>query len=86
MSHLPEGRSQTGDDMELGKHNVSLAGFGMDCFAVVAPTGVDTDKLTEFLKQSNACQRENIEYSYMYDHEEEGMSCFVFNESGAWKL
>ena len=72
--------------MELSNKNVSLAGFGMDCFAVVAPTGVDTDKLAEFLRKSNACQRECIEYSHTYDHEDVGMTCYVFSESGKWKL
>lgn len=73
-------------ELEPNNKNVTLAGFGMDCFSVVAPTGIDTDKLTEFLKKSNARQRENIEYGYTYEHEDEGKSCFVFNESGAWKL
>jgi len=72
--------------IEPNNKNVTLAGFGMDCFAVVAPSGIDTDKLTEFLRKSNACQRENIKYSYMYDHEDEGKTCYVFAESGGWKL
>jgi len=72
--------------MELSKENVTIAGFGMDTFSVHAPTGVDTDKLTTFLKESNACQREHISFSHTYKSEEEGFSCYVFGESGTWHL
>ena len=71
--------------MELSNKNVQIAGFGMDCFSVIAPEGCDVEKLKEFLLNSNACQREVIEYSYTYKRED-GACCFVFSESGGWKF
>jgi len=72
--------------MNLSKDNVSLAGFGMDCFSVYAPTGVNTDQLTEFLKKSNACQREHIKYYRCSSCDVAGMSRYEFTESGSWVL
>jgi hypothetical protein len=70
---------------KISNKNVSIAGFGMDCFSVIAPKGCDVQELTEFLRKSNACQRENIEFSHVYERET-GETCYVFSESGAWKL
>ncbi len=72
--------------MKPSKDNVTLTGFGMNCFSVNAPKEIDIDALTEFLKQSNACQRENIEYDYDYEGRDSDSRCYVFKESGSWKL
>lgn len=71
--------------VKLSNKNVSIAGFGMDCFSVIAPKGCDVQKLKEFLMKSNACQREFIEFSHTYERDT-GETCYVFTESGAWKL
>lgn len=71
--------------VKLSNKNVFLAGFGMDCFSVIAPKGCDITELTSFLKKSNSCQREFIEFAYTYDRDT-GETCYVFNESGGWNL
>ena len=71
--------------VKLSNKNVSIAGFGLDSFSVVAPKGCDVDELKKFLMNSNACQREFIEYSHTYERET-GETCYVFTESGAWNI
>ena len=66
--------------------NVTVVSFGMDQFSVCAPTGVDTEQLTEFLKTTNVCQREHIEYAHSYDAGVAGQTCYVFIERGSWEF
>ena len=70
--------------MECSKDNVHIAGFGIDCFSVTAPTGTDINKLTEFLKKTGISRREHFEFSYKYEYDIEGLTAYVFNESGRW--